>query len=379
MFGTNLNKNFRLDRCRLNRVDVHFHCWNLHISNCDIGYKGISMTGGGDLLVENTTRDSNSFIHFRPDYGAKWDGPIRIRNCTLRPVSNGRTCILQMHTRNFDYKYPVGFGTSIAIEDFRIDYANVPDSTGECLLMDIPGFSKGHGGRLFFPQHVVFRNILVRNRERGVRLMRLPNPYGYDVRREGGCDEDRFRPNCTILCDNVQLDGAIPARPDDIGSAQLLLGTKGGGDYEDGRALFPKILFRDCENICLCFADCAAGLSFERCSINMAALEGLCGEVRFTDCHLQPETKAVGDAFYNLDSTIGTRFTNSTIHAPIVAGEAKPELIDRLGFLKINESLRHYHLNTALGNGVLRYLREKGTPLSREFVAMLRTRHGLEG
>ncbi|MBT3601565.1 MAG: hypothetical protein HN521_00740, partial [Candidatus Latescibacteria bacterium] len=31
VFGTNLNKNFRVDNCRLNRIDVHFHCWNLHI------------------------------------------------------------------------------------------------------------------------------------------------------------------------------------------------------------------------------------------------------------------------------------------------------------------------------------------------------------
>src|SRR5690606_24140395 len=31
VFGTNLNKDFRLEKCQLNRVDVHFHCWNLTI------------------------------------------------------------------------------------------------------------------------------------------------------------------------------------------------------------------------------------------------------------------------------------------------------------------------------------------------------------
>ena len=379
VFGTNLNKNFRLEYCRLNRVDVHFHCWNLHISNCNIGYKGISMTGGGDLLVENTTRDGNSFIHFRPDYGSKWDGPIRIRNCTLRPVSAGRTSILQMHTQNFDYKYPVGYGTSIAIEDFRIDYANAPDSAAECLVMDIPGFSEGKGGRLFFPQHILFRNILVKNRELGVRLLRLPDPYRYNVRHEGGCDEDRLRPNCTLICDNVQLERTVPGHPSDPAGAHLLLGGKEDGTYADALALFPKILFRDCENIALRFVNCAASVSFERCSVNMASLAGLRGEARFMDCHLQPEVKEAKGDLYALDSTIGTHFTNCTLHAPVVDGKVRPELIDQVGFLKVNESLRHYHLNTTLGNSVVRHFREKGTPFTPAFVAMLRSRHELEG
>ncbi len=65
VFGTNLNKNFRVENCRLNRIDVHFHCWNLYISDCTIGFKGITVTGGGDLFIENTTRHGNNFIGFR--------------------------------------------------------------------------------------------------------------------------------------------------------------------------------------------------------------------------------------------------------------------------------------------------------------------------
>ena len=94
VFGTNLNKNFRVENCRLNRIDVHFHCWNLYIRDCDIGFKGISVTGGGNLFVDNTTRHGNSFISFRRDYGAKWDGGIRLRGCTLRPTSNGTVSVL---------------------------------------------------------------------------------------------------------------------------------------------------------------------------------------------------------------------------------------------------------------------------------------------
>src|SRR5690606_39768455 len=61
------------------RNDVHFHCWNLSIKDSEIGVKGITITGGGDLFVENTSSHSMTFINFRRDYGAKWDGNISIK------------------------------------------------------------------------------------------------------------------------------------------------------------------------------------------------------------------------------------------------------------------------------------------------------------
>ena len=94
VFGTNLNKDFRIEGCRLNRIDVHFHCWNLYIRDCTIGFKGISVTGGGDLVIENTTRDGNVFVNFRRDYGSRWDGHIRISGCTLRPSGDGMAAML---------------------------------------------------------------------------------------------------------------------------------------------------------------------------------------------------------------------------------------------------------------------------------------------
>jgi hypothetical protein len=76
-------------------------------------------------------------------------------------------------------------------------------------------------------------------------------------------------------------------------------------------------------------------------------------------------------------STLGTRFTNCTIHAPVVDGKADPELVNRIGFLKINDAVRHYHLNTALGNEVLDHFRSKGTLLSPDFIAKLKSHHEL--
>lgn len=355
VFGTNLNKDFRFEYCRLNRIDVHFHCWNLHISNCTIGFKGISVTGGGELLVENTTRHGNNFISFRPDYGAKWDGPIRIRGCTLKPSGTGGVTVLSMRPRNIDYLYPVGFGTSIDIEDFLIDYAAAPTSTATCWLMSIADFSRDQEGqRLFFPQRLLFRNITVANREQGVRLLRILSPHHYDVRRQGGCDDSRIRTNCTLVCDLVQLEKTTPANPQDTGAAHLVLGGAAADDYADGQALYPKILFRDCENVALYLGNCAASVFLERCTVNTLAAPNLQGDIALADCRLQPEVAAESERFYELDSSLGTRFTNCTVHAPVVAGETKPEEVDRVGFLEVNRSLRHYHLNTALGNEVVR-------------------------
>ena len=379
VFGTNLNKNFRLEGCRLNRVDVHFHCWNLHISDCTIGFKGISVTGGGNLTVENTVRQGNDFIHFRPDYGAKWDGPIRIRRCTLQPSGAHGIALLSMRPGRLDYQYPIGFGTSVSIEDFRIDYTSSPGSDGPCWLMDIAEFSEiDQENRLFFPQRLFFRNIWVEGREKGVRLLRVRDPYHYDLRRSGGCDESRLQPNCMIVCEQVQLEKLVLETPEDTSRFHLLLGREDGDAYQDDRALFPKIVFRDCEGVVLHLSNCAASVFFERCFINTVYAVELQGELNFMDCRLQPEVEQEGKRFYALESTLGTRFTHCILHAPVVNDQVKPELVNRLGFVEINDSLRHDHLNTSLGNEVVKYFKEQGIPIESAFVAMLKSRHALE-
>lgn len=379
VFGTNLNKNFRLENCRLNRVDVHFHCWNLHISNCTIGFKGISVTGGGELLVENTTRHGNTFISFRPDYGARWDGPIRLRGCTLKPSGNGRVAVLSMQPSDFDYKYPLGLGTSVSIEDLRIDFSAAPESKEPCWLMSIPAFSVNqHGQRLFFPERLVFRDIAVVGREQGVRLIRIPDPWHYVLPRAGGCDNGRLRPNCTLVCERVQLEKTIPAAPGDTKLVHLLIGGASGAEDVDSQGLFPRIVFEDCENVALHLGQCAASVFMQRCSVNTVTALGLRGELSFNECRLQPEVLQPGEVFYAVESSLGTRFTNCTIHAPIVSGKDDPNLVDRVGFLEINGVVRHYHLNTALGNEVLESLKDKGIKLSAGFIGKLKCHHALE-
>ena len=380
VFGTNLNKNFRLENCRLNRVDVHFHCWNLYIEDCEIGFKGISVTGGGDLFIEDTTRDGNYFISFRPDYGSKWDGRIRLQGCTLKPTGGGTVSLLRYGMRNFDYQYPIGFARSLMIDDMVIDYAAAPDSDAPCWLMSNVPFSQTEGGgRLFFPTLMQFRDIRVRGRDQGVRIARFPSPYHYDLGRAGGYDGSRLDANCTIDVDNVQLERLTSEGPGDTANVHLLIGGDEAEEYEDDRALYPQIRVRDCDGVSVHLGNCIASASFDDCSINTVNAPGLRGGLSFEDCGFQPRLAEESDGdIYALESTPGTRFTNCTLHAPLVGGEPRPELVDRTGFLQINGPVRYFHLNTALGNRVLDYCRDQGIDLEPDFIARLRAHHALE-
>jgi hypothetical protein len=46
--------------------------------------------------------------------------------------------------------------------------------------------------------------------------------------------------------------------------------------------------------------------------------------------------------------------------------------------LQINKSVRHYHLNTALGSRIVDHYRRQGTEPNPDFIAMLKLHHGAE-
>ncbi|MFC1526155.1 hypothetical protein ACFL6X_05015 [Candidatus Latescibacterota bacterium] len=380
VFGTNLNKNFRVENCRLNRIDVHFHCWNLYISNCTIGFKGISVTGGGDLFIDNTTRHGTTFVSFRPDYGSRWDGHVRLRGCTYKPSGTEGVAVLSFRPRNFDYQYPIGYARSIAIEDMLIDYGAAPQSTAPCWLMAIAPFSQtDDGSRLFFPHHITFRNITVEGRGQGVRVLHIVDPHLLDLGRGGAYDGSLLSANCTIVCDRIQLEKVTPQNPEDTEQMHMVLGDGAAREYADGRGLHPVIRFVDCDNVAVYLGNSIASAHFDRCTVNTVHAPGVRGELAFTSCHLRPEVAHAPAALYAVDSTLGTRFTNCTVHAPVIDGESRPEEVDRVGFLQINGPVQHYHLNTGFANEVLDHLKQAGVGLEPEFVFRLRSHHCLDG
>ncbi|TZF81451.1 hypothetical protein FW774_17980 [Pedobacter sp. BS3] len=377
VFGTNLNKNFKVQNCRLNRVDVHFHCWNLHIKDSEIGYRGISVTGGGELLLENTSCYSRSFINFRRDFGSKWDGPIRIYNCRFIPATAAETAFLDFNPMDFNYKYPIGFGRSITVENLIIDYNAVTDANKSLWLMHIPDFSRmKQGQRLFFPRDIVFRNVLVEGRTRGVRLLTIPDPQGYDIGRKGHYDGVRFESNVRMVFDNVQLE-----EPDENERLHISIRNKKGEKYKDEYALYPEIYIRDCKGLNADFGGNIAAISIEHCSVSRltgSLKNEMPGRLTFASCLFQPVIKDANTIFYSLSASLGTFFTNCTLHAPVVSGVLKPELADHIGFVQVNKKVRFNHLNTILGRDLLNYYKSKHIALKQQFIVMLKCHHELE-
>jgi hypothetical protein len=280
---------------------------------------------------------------------------------------------------DFDYQYPIGFARSIMIEDLLIDYGAAPQSTAPCWMMDVVPFSKTRtGARLFFPNHIGVHDVRVIGRKQGVRLLRLPHPQDYDLRTPGDYDSSRLDRNCTLIASNVQLEKMQPKHPNDTDQVHLRIGGEEAVDYADELALFPEIRFSDCDNVSVYLGNAVASVFFDRCSLNIVNASSLRGELVFRDCRFQPVIQRLEGDLYKLESTLGTRFTNCTIHAPVIAGRADPEAVNRTGFMEINSTIRYYHLNTALGNRVVEHYRNNGRELSPDFIGKLRLHHAME-
>ncbi len=382
VFGTNLNKNFRIEKCQLNRVDVHFHCWNLSIVDSVIGLRGISITGGGDLTIENTVQHGNVFVNFRRDFGAKWDGNIRIRNCKLIPYRDSTVVILSSRPSQFDYGYPVGCGRAIDIDNVEVDFSGFPTSTAPIWLISLAEFSTTEdGARHFFANQISARNVTVAGRQQGVRLMNIPEPYHYDLGREGSYDGIQLKPNCQMVFENILLEELPPSKPNDPEHAHFRIGNKGSTPYQDSKALYPHVRITNCPNLSAYLGGSAANLSvtdttIDRCT---AAADGpLRGSLNLQSCRLAPQVIEGTEPIYALDAELGTHLTNCTVHAPRVAGVAKPDQADRLEFIQPNKRVRFYQLNTAIGNDLLAHFKAKKIELHPNFIAMLKSHHGLE-
>ncbi|WP_257668315.1 hypothetical protein [Parapedobacter tibetensis] len=382
VFGTNVNKNFRIYQCRLNRVDVHFHCWNLLIQDSTIGYRGISVTGGGDLVIENSTCHSRNFINFRRDYGAKWDGNIRLNNCRFIPASYDPTGVLAFMPADFNYRYPIGIARSIHVEDLVIDFSAVPSSTAPCWLVSTSGFSKtSTGARLFFPENLIVKNVMVIGREQGIRLMEISNPESYFVQKLGMYDEVSITTNSRIWFENIQLEKLSGASQGNRRESHLSVRSVGPATYLDGNSLYLDIRIHDCQNFVGVFNGCIARLVINHTTVaalHCTGTDGMSGSVSFQDCAFLPVFEVEKPDFYRLATTLGTSFVNCMVHVPKIGGALRPDLLSGFDFIAINKFLKYNHVNTRLGRDLIKYCEDANEVVSNAFIAMLKNHHDME-
>lgn len=376
VFGTNMNKNFKIEGCKLNRVDVHFHCWNLQISDSEIGFKGISITGGGELIVTNTVCRSHRFINFRYDYGAKWDGNIYIKNCKLAPSQSTEIAILSFFSANFDYRYPIGYARKIKIEDFVVDYRAMPTKENTCWLMLTSSYPSSPGRELFFPIFAEFKNITVDGGAKGLRLMRIPDANGFKLVKEGLYDSSELVSNAQLLFENIQLEKIEPSTEEQ----DLHFIFEPANGTASANTLIPQIIFKNCQHFRGDFGGNAASVLFENCTINElhgSSAEQFLGSIDFNNCKFRP-IATVESKQFSLATVLGTTFTNCLLLAPDINGERRPDLLHLVDFVQLNKTVKYNHLNTRLGNDILQYCKKEKIVIKSAFINMLKSHHELE-
>lgn len=371
VFGTNLNKDFRIEKCQLNRVDVHFHCWNLTILDSKIGNRGISITGGGDLTIQNTTCESRSFVNFRQDFGGKWEGNVYINNCRLKPNVNTATEILRFVAADSDYRYPIGLAEKIHVSNFVVDFTSVPNNTAECWLIRTSAFSETqHGERLFFPSSLVCRDITVKQREKGLRLIKIVSPETYRLTRSGGDKNGFLQSNSTIVFKNLQLE---QINEEDVFHLQFS-GVQ--SDRYNDNSLYPDIHFSFCDGLKVDLAGAAANVWVDKSIITKltTGTEQILGEITFNSSRFVPELAEARTPSY-LQAKYGANFINCTFHLPRQNGELIPELSLMEHILKINEYVRYNHVNSRLGTDIREYLQQNAVALKDDFMRNLQSNY----
>ena len=382
VFGTNLTKNFRIENCMLNRVDVHFHCWNLYIKDSKVGQRGLTLTGGGDLFVENTLVNTNTFISFRADYGAKWDGDIRIKNCRLVPRTGAtQVSVLQFVTADFDFKYPIGYGRTLTVQDMVVDFTGQEESKAVCWLMKTSEWvNNADKVKLFFPQQMDINNVSVRGRKQGLRLFQLYDCSKYYMQKEGSYDGVRLESNSRILIRNVDLE-KLNAKPLSTAKDNVHFYINDSSPTKRPGALYPEIRFEGCRNLDIYAGRGTANLRFDNCSLSRIVKDAspFTGRFGFMNTEFVPEVDETLKQIYDLDAELGVSFSDCTVYMPEQAGQKMPEWLSKIGFFELNKRVRFNHSNTRLGNDIIQYCNSKSIKINPQFVGMLKSHHELEG
>ncbi len=125
VMGSSYCKNLDYDGCALTRYDAHAGVYNGRIRNSDIA--SIRLTGGGDMLIENTKIYSRNFvtpIQLREDYGATWDGTITIKDCKIIDSCKNRSLqsLLFVRSPNWKFGYQTHF-PNIVIDNLEFEGA----------------------------------------------------------------------------------------------------------------------------------------------------------------------------------------------------------------------------------------------------------------
>lgn len=385
VFGNNLIKDFIIDSCQLNRIDVHFHGWNIHIKDSKIGYRGVTVTGGGELLIENTSCSNRFFVSFRRDYGAKWEGNITIKNCRYHPAPGNSHAVLFFQPADFEYGYPTGMAHSINVENLVIDYKDHPEIDSACWLVQTPDFAISKGGdRQFFPRQILMKDIRVVGRGKGVRLLKLHDPSHYTLSKAGNLTDYQLETNALMLFEDIDLEEITEQSADSENDQHIFVKLSRDANYQPD-SLYPAVFISRCNGFRGLFQNIAANIDIKHSTIRRLTCsedDKLHGKLTFWDCSFAPQSESEPQPqqshYFTLASSMGTNFTNCSVHAPLIYGKFDVGQLDATGFIQMNRSIKFNHLNTRLGGEVLAAYKNQKNSIKSSFVAMLANHYEID-
>lgn len=130
--ASNFMKNFLVEDSELSRVDVHMGVSGYYIiRRSSLGHAGLNAIGSGLLLVEDSTVHAATFITFRKDYGANWQGDVIVRNCRWVPPAGLPDVLSVFRMDNdgtHDFGYPCSMPHSIEIDGLQVDDSQLAPS-----------------------------------------------------------------------------------------------------------------------------------------------------------------------------------------------------------------------------------------------------------
>lgn len=306
ILGMNLVKDMKIEDSDLNRVDVHFHAWNITINNSSIGKRRISLTGGGRLIMNGVTVNSVSYIVFRNDYGAVWDGDIIINDGELIVSGDTETRILNFVPASGDYRRPLIFGHKIHVNNFNFDYRQFPNVNKKARLITFTDEVEFSGVRPIFPYEMDFRNIDVIGRREGCTLLKIEKPNLVRTSKENNYNviphSVEVIPNALYRFENVYTHEIIDV-PQSTSNYHLFFNVLGSDEYLDKYSLIPHIEFINCKYLSLQPKSSIVKITIDGSIISsLDAYEGGYGRSRIDikNSELRPNIVDVGDPAYTV-------------------------------------------------------------------------------
>jgi hypothetical protein len=226
-----------------------------------------------------------------------------------------------------------------------------------------------------------FKNVVVEGREQGMRLLNIPDPQNFQLSKAGSYDGVQVKSNCKMIFEDIHLEKLAAADPQSADQVHLVLKNSGIAKYKDEYALYPEIRVSRCNEFAAHLGGHVVEMSVEHCKVVRFTGIGdgsMPGSLSFNSCKFEASVKSSEKPFYMLNAELGTSLMNCMVYAPRVDDVARPELVDKLGFIKLNKAVHYNHLNTRLGNDIITYQKSEGIKFSERFVSMLKAHHEME-